>query len=1138
MELFSGLFIKIITERNSFIGHDEDFEIVFESLSVQEAPAIVFNPTLKLYKNNPTLKMDSATSRLMLYDGDTLIKTWSYNSSQVLIFQGMISSISTEGLSLIGAQEIDVTYLSMNFKNIIGCRLFLNGEEVIEDAEILSLEEYTEKLEFEVVKNAGFTYANKFIQIKQDLNMYGYDEPFVDVPYEYDTFTNKLIVYLACLVDASYPATSGYIELYEPREKEGYHVELEKDQIQITDGFVLKEEMNETLDSGTVKFVSKITETDIEQFDEITFENDDLNFTRKKLLVDTFDTNIVEYNESDIFQSQIEYTVSLFSETKILERCPCPNLTITRRANNPKTVYQKVLEYCHLYLPRVNIYDLDNGVESHCCLKVDPELQNYLNIECPELHWNNPTLREVLNDLFSVANLIPIVKDNVLTFLDLHRRGNEINTLKISDFKLSGVSSDYCDELYVPISNVIQEGKTVVCEYSAAKAESERFGDSNIIFETSKPINRIISVKVYTKLRERRSGVDNSHLAVYDITDYVIEKSAYDAKSPQDFFESRSDLIKDFNLFNLYFVRGERSIRHITDSTYFQFGSSGGNYSKINLVIAALICRSSGGSAGTGSESVVDVRPNVYTIENGTDCFCLIEYEAIDETTVSFGKTTPIKNQNNRLFDGQSSSIVDIKKQAQQEYSKIDRFGNKILDIYGSFTNESDVPQLSDTIGEWVLFSRELQYYDDIILFSGKLCKNYVLQNYFTGILNEKRIFQLIQNKEATTRHENIKFYVAVCLDKDKTDSDHNAAALGVYQITNNINVISRTLQPYGTEPVTDYIINHCFFQNDEIKTKYADSDTEFAMDTNYGILGRSFVIDTGFYDNVLAGNGVAKESDGSKYAIPYHYTDDNGEFSDVYIDLVNKYEPADEEFDFQSAINSLKPVVENDDFDNTTYNMILDKTREKPKVRKQGIDISKMHLVVSGNHVYKDNSERMKFTVQFEFFSGSEEVFIKDSFLETLRWYTLNKKSYNVYIAKNNKYTAIDNFAKGMLRADISLTFNNVTALKQDYVQLVGDTSDLTFNDCWCIADENGRVLLAVNGNYTKINFELRANIDSNVYNNIIDREKIGKLNEDSLSLEQSLDYHPAKIKFITAMGRIIDVNNTLDVDAELEKF
>lgn len=1155
-------FILFKLENNDIFDRSSDFTIAFDKLCIvrgksSETPTL--NVTgmgfLRYVKATPTEQSKLQVGTIRIIFGDRIqyrvLETFRFSSAEdyrKLYVQGKVVAITPDStpshsisidqahLVNLGERYIDI---GNDAEDIVNGKVIYKNEEIDERWITIFSTDLT-NVELNLKADKGYMTARAKIKLQLDAEILGFGTGKVNVPYT--TKAGKITIPACCIFEDNDDADTPNLLSIEFQEgtDTNYYCYLNDKQVLIKDGFTIKEEMNETLDSGVVLFTGKMANIDIEQYDTFSIECSNMNFARRKMLVNVFDTSVVEYDDDDILNSESEYTVNLFSETKMLERIPLPNLVIRRRASNPKTVYQKVLEYCQMYLPRIMV--MKNGsLSKECCLKIDPTLEDLLDIECPEFSWNNPTLREVLTDLFSVRNLIPIVKDNILTYFNLEQKGNEIDMQYITDFKYEGVSADYCGELFIPVQNVIQSGVTRICEYSSVKTDGERFTNDNTSFVTSKPIHRIISVKVYAKIKDTYHSNNNTYLKITDITDRVIEKTQYDALSPQNKGFNRHDKIVDFNLFYLYFVKGERNIRHVADSTEFYWTlGSGGNWSKINLIIASKMARD---ESQHSSDEVYNVRPNLFRIPDGaeTEVFVKIEYEALDETTLSIGRDKQLRNKGNKLFDGQSNSIVDIKKQIEQEYSKVNRYGSRILNIFGSYYNEDDVPQLGDRIGNKILYSRELQYYDNVIIFHGKLCENYVLKNYFTSIQNEKRIFQLVSNNDATTRHDNMKMYVACCLEKDTSNADKRIFSNGVYElyfVTGSNHYGSKFCKSLANSFKTEYnkfVLKHCAFQNNETKSAYGNSIV-FEQDTNYSIAGRSFIIDFGFVDNVVVGNGVSVDDDGNKYAVPYKYVDANGEFTNIFIRIANEYNAGDGQFNFEDYINALDNVVSTDDFDNDKYNTVVNKTREKPKINEGGFNDNNAEIFCSYLHYYKDNGERIKYTIQLEIMSGSEEVFVKDLFMETLRYFTTTTKAYKIYVTQNDQYEVSDVDAKGTLRDDLSLTMPNST-VAGDWIELTGDVT-LTNNDCWCVADSNGKIVLAVNGNNKKVYFELRAFEDVNVYNDIIDKVKIGISHDSNETLSESYAQNLPEIASIKVMGRTILATDTKFIDDALDEY
>ena len=128
-------------------------------------------------------------------------------------------------------------------------------------------------------------------------------------------------------------------------------------------GSVFNEEYNETLDSATL-VLSQVSKEDrlsnikpydfVRVFDKSTAYNSETDTYAfdKVYLVDNFDEK-----ENNIKEHIFGYTINLMSETKLLEKIQCPNLTVTHDVVNgkirKKTIYQVIKQYMELYVPKI-----------------------------------------------------------------------------------------------------------------------------------------------------------------------------------------------------------------------------------------------------------------------------------------------------------------------------------------------------------------------------------------------------------------------------------------------------------------------------------------------------------------------------------------------------------------------------------------------------------------------------------------------------------------------------------------------------------------------------------------------------------------------------------------------------------------
>ena len=129
----------------------------------------------------------------------------------------------------------------------------------------------------------------------------------------------------------------------------------------VVNGSVFNEEYSETLDSGTI-VLSQVSKKDrlsyIKPYDFVrVYDKSGNTGFDKVFLVDNFDEK-----ENNIEEHVFGYTINLMSETKLLEKIQCPNLTITHTLDKngrvvKKTIYEYIDQYMRLYVPKIKFCD-------------------------------------------------------------------------------------------------------------------------------------------------------------------------------------------------------------------------------------------------------------------------------------------------------------------------------------------------------------------------------------------------------------------------------------------------------------------------------------------------------------------------------------------------------------------------------------------------------------------------------------------------------------------------------------------------------------------------------------------------------------------------------------------------------------
>ena len=883
----------------------------------------------------------------------------------------------------------------------------------------------------------------------------------------------------------------------------GYKIKIRGTTYDLKDGFTIKEEFNETLDSGTVQFAIYGQELDKEPFDDVTIFHSEPNvITNKYLEVDSITDDIYSFTD-DLEDSDHLYTMSLFSETKELERITLPSCSVTQPLTGTKTsVWTMISRFCGMYLPKIKVYDGDSssGWSYTSIFNIDSAVKTkFENVDCPEFQWDNPTLKEVLNDLMSTLDCIVVVKDHVITFYDLTARGNAIDTSKLSRMTSNFSSADYISELTMFMKNGVGKHLTKSYRYQACRTtdESGEITTNNMAITTQKPIYSIKKLKLYYI----PTGQD--HLHCVDVASRVLEYDSWRTMSNVTVGSSKYTNLEqweDANGFSarmhrlnyLYFKRGGNSIENISTS----YGGILGTTTNFLGSVYAPTCELLRSMTEGEKTRLSDVG------SRSREIFYEIEYETLYDHAMHFGKNIPNHHPENRVFDNQSNAYVDIQHQSIFEYAKVNRLSNQIKEIYGEYESESEVPLLGDYIGEYILFSKEVTYYDNKIMFKGYLTKNYILKDYYTGVMAKKRSWAIASQQEALTRHEIIKFYVEASFDKKKDEVSFITSTYTGHSQINNSGLIYDlvNVKSLSSDAVASYALDKIRIRtySSSGRVYHPALQQAFAMDSDVEILGNSICWTFGFEDNYKAADYAEKED--SMYTQNFYtYTNDDGTFTSITIDVV--YDIPDYFTDGSGVSYTLPTPYEdggNETINSSTRESILESCRSKPKVQRLTISPQSSDEVygftISRSFV-KDQREIFKATIQFEYCSDTPDIIVKPKFLEYVRAVNADtNKNIHLRVLTSGKYSENETQARGAQAGSAYIGFSVYS--DNSNTVYVYQTAYPTGISAWCIEGSNGEILLAVNKN-AGVYFNILRSRDDNIYYSVFDRTVVGNIKE-----------------------------------------
>ena len=919
----------------------------------------------------------------------------------------------------------------------------------------------------------------------------------------------------------------------------------------LKDGFIIKEEFNETLDSGTIQFATYKEELNKEPFDDVTIYDTNGSIAEKHIEVDSISDDIYSFPDSqDLSKCDHFYTMSLFSATKELERITMPSCSVTQPLSGTKTsVWTMISRYCGHFLPKIRIYDSsNNGWKWSPIFTIDNAVKTkFENVDCPEFQWDNPTLREVLNDLMSTKDCIVIVRDHVITYYDLTAKGNAIDLTKLSRMTSSFSSSDYTSELTMFMKNGVGKNVTKSYRYQTPRTadESGEITTTNMAITTQKPIYAVKSLKIYYIAADTTSSDttgDKLRLHCADVADRVLEYDEWRLKSRISLIgywsalphwtDSHGYEAPEHRISYLYYKRGGKSIENL--GTIYKGGV---------ILSETFLSETYVGICNTirtlNASQKVDFQDNIK--HEPRRMFYEIEYETLYEQAMHFGKSLPNGHPEIRTFDNQSNAYVDIQHLSIFEYAKVNRLSNQIKEIYGEYVSESEVPLLGDYIGDYILFSKETTYYDGKILFKGYLTKNYILKDYYTGVMAKKRSWQIASQSEALTRHEITKFYIEASFSK-KND---NISFLDSINYTGHGRGLIYDLtyvKKFDNDVAGSNILSQIrLYTYSSVGRQYHPAlQKAFALDSDVEILGNSICWTFGFEDNYKASDYAVKDDDLWTQNF-YAYANDDGTFTQITMDVVYNIP------DYLSPYSLPIPYEEGESgvVENATRVALEDMFRSKPLIERHVIS-SQSNDEVYGftirKSLHKDSREIIKSTIQVEYCSDTQDIIVKPEFLEYVRAVNTgdnNSSALKVYVSFDETYSIQDTQAKGSGYNLSNLGYfgfqGNSSSIKifQNVTALQGIKS-------WCLATSSGRILIAVNGENREIYFNLLQSRDTNIYYSALDRTVIGNIEEGgTTNLQENYNAHTDEINdtqntivINAGVRRLINMSNTIESD------
>jgi len=776
----------------------------------------------------------------------------------------------------------------------------------------------------------------------------------------------------------------------------------------IRPGIVITENYSETLDSATLCIDHLTSKIEIEPLDEVIIYSTNSHFSNDLVTEDGV-TYFVKYFCVDNFNCiqiafglpEYTYEISVVSQTKLLEGIILPSLKTTQL----KTAYKRKIytdnellaekygyldTYLDLYGKK---YRTVSGTNFESKWNFSLSLKNRFKlIECPELQWNQPTLREVFTDLMMIDDCIPILRNNTINYLDLSVVGSEINTTNLTQVQESQSSAEYVSELRCELKNVTQTSvdgvnNTVLATEWIGFRNTDAYAITTKDFKLvlQNPIYELVSVKVSGPVYWLGvPGAGRHKFALYfneyDLTPYIEEYKQWSTKPIyHHWWSGGRPAVEDYGKYQqntLYYNRYGNTIENFDADIE---GTHHTLYYTLELLLQKMIWDNINSFSGV-TKGDVDYG-EISDKEDGGKTDILnhlmfkVEYKTTATALFQAGKNKI--NNDKVVVDNQTNSYVDAYSQGLLEYMKANRLGNLMSVIEGRYLPTDTLPTIGQTYNGAVIFKTDTSYFDDYTLVNMYATPEYVLRDYFTGVQAKIRSWKIVSGNEALERHDLKKYY----LEFDYTPANEigpdaprlRSLGLNTYFLNEFTTTTNKPIKWCGIRTIAiDNLGNFSY---------YPSNNTYYLADLSSKLVGNSLVFTFGFNDNYEAGryidNSVSPADLGGLAQLPYRYVDSNGEFYKIQYILTDNF--------VDNRRNELPNATQGaggSDFD--TWRTIA---KDIQGMRPKALESEYQTILFSEEeNLKKDNAEITRISTQFEFCSASDDLVFGTAFLKRLQ--------------------------------------------------------------------------------------------------------------------------------------------------------
>ena len=349
--------------------------------------------------------------------------------------------------------------------------------------------------------------------------------------------------------------------------------------------------------------------------------------------------------------------------------------------------------------------------------------------------------------------------------------------------------------------------------------------------------------------------------------------------------------------------------------------------------------------------------------------------------------------------DNQSSSLSLLEFDGLAQKEKINRFGNKGIQINARYKNPDQIQKLGSVYEknldkDVVIYHKQYSINDNEISCVYYGAKDYVLKDYFTSVFARYRTYRLMSYGESIERAENKTTYVL--LSKDKKFIDNNVdIVFSDFENTSFENELISFYRPTVTEIKNvgkiDYKdkLDYGFFS----KHSVLSGENLYITDSNIFVSGTSLCLNMAMRDNISIGNYIEEmvnnywQNEDDRYMVGA-----TQDFASIVDDMktgaISKLA-----FNF-GHFNGADGNFINDDvvYDENSSNVddIYAKLFALPRILPLDVPVIKNKIKYE-YYIFKDNKERINMTLQF--------MPITDNEIYISQWFAKLSNLFGVYL-------------------------------------------------------------------------------------------------------------------------------------------